>query len=101
MTAVKYIFKLILKLAVLPLILLLRIAMLLAKAAGYAGSYILSPIMLFILGYGIYCLVKTRWRDVALLFGMEACIWILSFCGVWLYATAGDICDGLAAFLHS
>ena len=101
MTAIKYIFKLILKLFTLPLILLLRIAMLIAKLTGTLGSYILSPIMLFIRGCGIYCFVKTRWTDVAILFSMEACIWLLTFGGVCLYATAGDICAGLAAFLHS
>lgn len=65
MTAIKYILKNLLKLAALPVILTLRIAMLLTKIVGYVGSYIMSPVMLFILGCGIYCLVKTRWTDVA------------------------------------
>lgn len=42
MTAIKYILKMILKLAALPVILILRIAILLAKTARYDGSYILS-----------------------------------------------------------
>lgn len=101
MTAIKYILKSILKLPALLLILLLQTAMLLAKMAGYVGAYILSPVMLFILGCGIYCLVKTRWTDVLLLFGMEAVIGILMFGGLWIYATVGDICDSIASFLHS
>ena len=101
MTAIKYILKSILKLPALVLMLALRIAMLLVKIAGHVGSYILSPVMLFILGCGIYCLVKTRWTDVALLFGMEAVIGLLMFCGLWIYATAGDICESISAFLHS
>lgn len=36
--------------------LLLETAMLLAKMAGYVGAYILSPVMLFILGCGIFLL---------------------------------------------
>ena len=42
MTAIKYILKMILKLAALPVILILRVAMLLTKIVGYVGSYIMS-----------------------------------------------------------
>ena len=101
MTAIKYILKNLLKLAALPVILILRIAMLLTKVVGYVGSYIMSPVMIFILGYGIYCLVKTRWTDVAILFGMEAVIGLLMFGGLWIYCNAMDLCDSLTAFLHS
>ena len=101
MTAIKYILKMILKLAALPVILILRIAMLLTKIVGYVGSYIMSPVMLLILGCGIYCLVKTRWTDVAILFGMEAVIGLLMFGGLWIYCNAMDLCESLTAFLHS
>lgn len=101
MTAIKYILKMLLKLAALPVILILRIAMLLTKIVGYVGSYIMSPVMLFILGCSIYCLVKTRWTDVAILFGMEAVIGLLMFGGLWIYCNAMDLCDSLTDFLHS
>ena len=101
MTAIKYILKSLLKLAVLPVILILRIAMLLTKIVGYIGSYIMSLVMLFILGCGIYCLIKTRWTDVAILFGMEATIGLLMFSGLWIYCNAMDFCDSLTDFLHS
>ena len=60
-----------------------------------------TKVMLFILGCGIYCLVKTRWADVAILFGMEAVIGLLMFGGLWIYCNAMDLCDSLIAFLHS
>lgn len=101
MTAIKYILISLLKLAVLPVILILRIAMLLTKIVGYIGSYIMSLVMLFILGCGIYCLIKTRWTDVAILFGMEATIGLLMFSGLWIYCNAMDLCDSLTDFLHS
>ena len=101
MTAIKYILKSLLKLAVLPVILILRIAMLLTKIVGYIGSYIMYLAMLFILGCGIYCLIKTRWTDVAILFGMEATIGLLMFSGLWIYCNAMDLCDSLTDFLHS
>ena len=101
MTAIKYILKSLLKLAVLPVILILRIAMLLTKIVGYIGSYIMSLVMLFSLGCGIYCLIKTRWTDVAILFGMEATIGLLMFSGLWIYCNAMDLCDSLTDFLHS
>ena len=56
---------------------------------------------LIMLGCGIYCLVKTRWTDVAILFGMEAVIGLLMFGGLWIYCNAMDLCDSLTAFLHS
>ena len=101
MSAIKYILKMILKLAALPVILIFRIAMLLTKIVGYVGSYIMSPVMLIILGCGISCLVQTRWTDVAILFGMEAVIGLLMFGGLWIYCNAMDLCDSLTDFLHS
>ena len=88
-------------LVALPVILILRIAILLTKVVGYVGSYIMSPVMIFILGYGIYCLVKTRWTDVVILFGMEAVIGLLMFGGLWIYCNAMDLCESLTALLHS
>ena len=101
MTAIKYILKSLLKLAAMPVILILRIAMLLTKIVGYVGSYVMSPVMLFILGCGIYCLVKTRWTDVAILFGTEAVIGLLMFGGLWIYCNAMYLCNSLTDFLHS
>ena len=101
MTAIKYILKMILKLAALPVILILRIAMLLTKIVGDVCSYIKSPVIMIILGCGINCMVKTRWTDVAILFGMEAVIGLLMFGGLWIYCNAMDLCDSLTDFLHS
>lgn len=98
--AICIILKSLMKLAALTVILVLRIAMLLTKIVGYVGSYIMSPVIIFILGCGIYCLVKTRRTDVAIHFGMEAVIGLLMFGGLWIYCNTMDLCDSMAAYLH-
>lgn len=93
--------KLLLKILVLPVILILKIFCLAVHVLVNLSAYILGPLMLFITGCAIYCLVKTRWTDVAILVGMDAVIFAAVFAAGWLTCLAEDASEGLTAFLYS
>ena len=89
------------KLLVLPLILLLKIVYALAYLVTHVGTYILSPVILFVLGCGIWCAVQGRWTDVGLLAGIEIMIVAVIFAAVWLLDAVQTASSGLVSFLHA
>ncbi|MGN0315905.1 MAG: hypothetical protein ACI4EG_14095 [Fusicatenibacter sp.] len=90
-----------LKILTLPVMLLLKLFCLLITALANLSAYVLGPVSLFILGCGIYCMVKTRWMDAALLAGMEAVIFGAVSAAGWLTGMVEELCGHLAGFLHS
>ena len=89
------------KLLVLPLILLLKIIYTLAYLVTHIGTYILSPLILFVLGCGIWCATQGRWADVGLLTGIEVMIIAVIFAAVWLLDAVQTVSTGLASILHA
>ena len=89
------------KLLVLPLILLLKIIYALAYLVTHVGTYILSPLILFVLGCGIWCATQGRWTDVGLLAGIEVMIVAVIFAAVWLLDVVQTASGGLVSFLHA
>ena len=63
--------KMILKVALLPVIAVLWVVDLLANMLLTVGSYVLGPLMFFILCCGIYTVVKQLWNQTLLLALME------------------------------
>lgn len=93
--------KLLWKALALPTILVLKIFVLAVHVLVNLSAYVLSPLMLFITGCAVYCLVKTRWTDVAILAAMDGVIFAAMFAAGWITCLAEDACDNLTAFLHS
>ena len=89
------------KLLVLSLILLLKIIYTLAYLVTHIGTYILSPLILFVLGCGIWCATQGRWADVGLLTGIEVMIIAVIFAAVWLLDAVQTVSTGLASILHA
>lgn len=59
------------KLLALPIILILMAAALLVKLVTNLSAYVMGPLMLFILGCGIYSAVQQMWTSVAILVILE------------------------------
>ena len=95
------IFKILAKAAVLPLILILKVLCVLAMLLTHVSTYVVSPLILFILGCGIYCVVKTRWTDAAILFVMETVVIGCLFGAMWVTDMAEDFSNSLIRFIHS
>lgn len=89
------------KLFVLPLILICTTVALLVKLAANLSCYVLGPLMLFLLGCGIYTITKQQWSQTILLALMEvACVAVL-FGAVLIETALDSVNSALIGFLHS
>lgn len=89
------------KLLAVPCILAAVVAAFLIKTAANLSSYILGPLMLFILGCGIYSAVQKMWTSAGILAVMEAaCVAVLFFAAA-AEVKLIEIRDWLIEFLHS
>ena len=93
------------KLLALPLILILMTAVMtaviLVRMVTNLSSYIVGPLMLFILVCGIYSTVQQRWTSVAILAVSEVlCVAVLFFAFSVMSALEG-MRDFLVSFVHS
>ena len=89
------------KLLALPLILILMTAVILVRMVTNLSAYIVRPLMLFILGFGIYSAVQQRWTSVAILAVSEVlCVAVMFFAFSVVSALEG-MRDFLVSFVHS
>lgn len=93
--------KLPLKLLALPLILILMAAALLVKLVTNLSAYVMGPLMLFILGCGIYSAVQQMWTSVAILVVLEILCVVAMFFAVVIETTLDGMNDSLVGFVHS
>lgn len=89
------------KILALPLMLACYAASLLVKLAANLSSYVLGPLMLFILGCGIYTIVKQEWGQTLILAMMEAACIAAMFVAVCVETLLADAGSFLREFIHS
>ena len=89
-----------LKLLALPVLFLLKVIYVLTGLVTTVGSYVVSPLILFILVFAIWSATQREWTDVALLAGAEVLIIALVFAAVWLTELVLKLSDRLVRFLH-
>ena len=85
--------KIILKILLFPLVFVLRFVWFIASLLVQISMWVLSPIILFALGCGIYCVVKARWSDVFLLTLIEMGLFALSFGAGMIVELVENLCD--------
>lgn len=85
--------KMFLKILLFPLVFILRFVWFIASLLMQISMWVLSPIILFVLGCGIYCVVKARWSDVFLLTLIEMGLFALSFGAGMIVDLAEGLCD--------
>lgn len=85
--------KMILKILLFPVVFILRFVWFIAALLMQISMWALSPIILFVLGCGIYCVVKARWSDVFLLTLIEMGLFALSFGAGMIVDLAEGLCD--------
>ena len=93
--------KLPLKVLALPFILVFALAVVLVKAANNLSSYVMGPLILFILGCGIYSAIQQMWRSVAILAVLEVFCLAVMFFAVVIESTLDGMKDSLLSFIHS
>ena len=85
--------KIMLKILLFPLVFILRFVWFIASLLMQISMWVLSPIILFVLGCGIYCVVKARWSDVFLLTLIEMGLFALSFGAGMIVELVENLCD--------
>ena len=85
--------KIILKILLFPIVFVLRFVWFIASLLVQISMWVLSPIILFALGCGIYCVVKARWSDVFLLTLIEMGLFALTFGAGMIVDLAESLCD--------
>lgn len=83
--------KMILKVALLPVIAVLWVADLLANMLLTVGSYVLGALMFFILFCGIYTVVKQLWNQTLLLALIEGFCALIFFGTGWFIILLEDM----------
>lgn len=89
------------KLLALPLILILMTVVILVKMVTNLSAYVMGPLMLFMLGFGIYSAVKQMWSSVAILAVLEILCVAAMFFAVMIETILDEITDSLIGFVHS
>ena len=87
--------KLILKVALLPVIAVLWVVDLLANMLLTVGSYVLGPLMFFILFCCIYTVVKQLWNQTLLLALIEGFCVLVFFGAGWFIIMLEDVKERL------
>ncbi len=93
--------KVVLKIMALPMIGILRFVNLVITILTHVSAYVLSPLILFVLGCGIYCIFQAKWMDVAILSVIEVLILAAMFGAAWIGFLVEDACESLSSFVHS
>ena len=95
------ILRILLKIAALPLIIFIAVVRFIFNALTNLSCYVIGPLMLLILGCGIYTVVKQLWSQTFLLVLMEGACLLLLFGASFVLVTLENWQEGLGDFLHS
>ena len=91
----------ILKILAVPGILLSATAAFIVKITTNLSCYIMGPLMIFILGCGIYSAVQRMWSSVLILVVMEIICMAVLFLAAEVLMRLEDLRDFLIGYLHS
>lgn len=93
--------KMIMRVALLPLIAVLWVVDVLANMLLTLGSYVIGPLMFFILCCGIYTVVKQLWNQTLLLMLMEGFCVLVFFSAGWFIIMLEDVKEKLVDYTRA
>ncbi len=85
--------KMIFKILLFPVVFILQFVWFIASILLQLSMWVISPVIFFVLGCGIYCVVKARWSDVLLLTLIEMGLFALTFGAGMIVDLAESLCD--------
>ncbi len=85
--------KMILKILLFPVVFILRFVWFMASLLLQLSMWVISPVIFFVLGCGIYCVGKARWSDVFLLTLIEMGLFALTFGAGMIMDLVESLCD--------
>ncbi len=89
--------RIILKVLLFPVVFILRFVWFIASILVQLSMWVMSPVILFVLGCGIYCVVKARWSDVFLLTLIEMGLFAAAFGAGMIVDLAESLCERVEA----
>lgn len=93
--------KMIMKVVLLPVIAVLWVVDVLANLLLTLGSYVIGPLMFFILCCGIYTVVKQLWNQTLLLALMEGFCVLVFFGAGWFIIILEDVKEKLVDYIRA
>lgn len=93
--------KMIMRVVPLPLIAVLWVVDVLANLLLTLGSYVIGPLMFFILCCGIYTVVKQLWNQTLLLILMEGFCVLVFFGAGWFIIMLEDVKEKLVDYTRA
>ena len=89
--------RIILKVLLFPVVFILRFVWFIASLLVQLSMWVISPVILFVLGCSIYCVVKERWSDVFLLTLIEMGLFAAAFGAGMIVDLVENLCDRVEA----
>mgnify|MGYP003496393512 CR=1 FL=1 len=93
--------RIIFKILAVPLFLIVGLAELIFKLLTNLSSYVIGPLMFFIIGCDIWCLFVQKWSQVLLLTGMAGACFLVLFAAAFVIVLLEEAREGITGFLHS
>lgn len=89
------------KIFAIPLFLIVGIAELVFKLLTNVSSYVIGPLMLFIIGCDIWCLFGQRWLHCLLLTGMAVACFLVLVAAAVVIVLLETVRGGIGGFIRS
>jgi hypothetical protein len=96
-----FIIRIIFKILAVPLFLIVGIGELLFKLLTNISSYVIGPLMFFIIGCDIWCLFGQQWLNCFLLTGMAVALFLVLFAAAVVIVLFESVREGITNFIRS
>ena len=93
--------RIVFKIIALPVFLIVGIAELLFKLLTNLSSYVIEPMMFFIIGCDIWCLIGQRWTQCLIPTGMAAVCFLVLFAAAFVIDLLESARESITGFIRS
>jgi hypothetical protein len=89
------------KIIALPVFLIVGLAELLFKLLTNLSSYVIGPLMFFIIGCDIWCLIGQKWTQCLILTGLAAVCFLVLFAAAFVIVLLENAREGISGYIRS
>ncbi|MGI6033691.1 MAG: hypothetical protein ACOX69_09765, partial [Coriobacteriales bacterium] len=89
------------KIIALPIFLIVGLAELLFKLLTNLSSYVIGPLMFFIIGCDIWCLIGQKWTQCLILTGLAAVCFLVLFAAAFVIVLLENAREGISGYIRS
>ncbi|MEE8886137.1 MAG: hypothetical protein SOI56_06155 [Eubacteriales bacterium] len=89
------------KIIALPIFLIVGLAELLFKLLTNLSSYVIGPLMFFIIGCDIWCLIGQKWTQCLILTGLAGVCFLVLFAAAFVIVLLENAREGISGYIRS